>query len=295
MEKQHKYNVSLHIDTLGDDMRHAIALTAELGYAGITVGIGHPQLNAADFGVTARRHWMAILHSHHLALTAIRTGAGVGGCTDWSHAEILIQQTHRAIDLARECRAHEVLVYLGEPPSATPSASPTGQSDSHPGVGGNARGPDIAGGTAADAVIDELLSAADRASVKLVFSSGNAHWLKSKIKPHHSKSVGAALDSYRVLAAGQSPADAAGELAGIIHTWIGADALRHGGVMQNVLLGTGQGDLHATLRALDDQYFSGPMIVDIRGLADPAGAARHAVQTLMELLAVDRPTPVMRG
>ena len=247
MEKQHKYTMSLHVDPLGHDMRHSIALAAELGYAGISVGIGHPQLNAADFGTTARRHWMAILHSHHLELAAIRAGAGVSGCADWSHAEILIQQTHRALSLARECRAREVIVYLGEPPSAIPSASPAGPSDLHRGEPGDARRPEPdAYCPVGDAVIDEVLSAADRAGVKLALSSGNVHWLKSKIKPHYSKSVGVALDSYRVLAAGQSPADAACELAGMIHAWISADALRRGGVMQNVLLGTGQGDLDAT-------------------------------------------------
>ncbi len=294
MKNQHGRNLSLHIDTLGGDLRSAITTTAELGFAGVAVGIGHPQFSSPDFGTTARRHWMKILQSHHLTLTAIRAGVGVLGCADWRHAEILIQQAHRAIDLARECCAGEVLIYIGEPPP-NPPIPPAAGTMLDGNLHGESKGLKAAGESTADALLDELLAAGDRASVRLVISSGHASWLKAKLKPHYSRMVGAALDSYRVLAAGQAPPVAAQELAGMINSWVCADAVRNGSMTQSVLLGAGAGDMVAVARTLEEQYFSGPIVVDIRGLADPVAASRHAVQSLAELLSADLPTPMRRG
>ncbi len=271
-------SLSLHIDTLGDDLRHAVNVAAELGYAGIAVGIGHPQLTAADFGITARRHFMKMLHSRNLKLSAVRVGAGAMGCSDWNQAERLIHQTRRALDMVRDCRAGEVVIYLGEPSAeitpcgAVPAASK----------------PDDRGAGDADAiarsVMDEILSAGDRAGIKLTVSSGHAAWLALLLKKHISKTFGAALDSGRVLAAGSSPPFAAVELAGMIHTWVCADAVRTGGVTQSVLLGGGHGDFRAVADVLDEQDFSGPVIVDIRGQADPTAAAAHAARMLRNVV-----------
>jgi sugar phosphate isomerase/epimerase len=108
--------------------------------------------------------------------------------------------------------------------------------------------------------------------------------LSDLVKPHAGKSVGAALDSARVLAAGHSPTHAAVELAGLIHVWVCADAVRSGSSVQNVPLGNGGGDIRAVAERLDEQYFSGPVIVDIRGLANPVAAARHAAGVLQDML-----------
>ncbi|MGC8560800.1 MAG: sugar phosphate isomerase/epimerase family protein [Phycisphaerae bacterium] len=278
MENRNRNNLSLHIDTLGDDLRHAVYVAAESGYAGVAVGISHPQLAAADFGITARRHFMKMLQSRNLNLAAVRVGAGAMGCSDWNHAERLIHQAQRAMQLARDCRAGEVVIYLGEPPAGKistdtgPAASKTEDHD--------------AGEAAAitRSVLDEVLAAADRTGIKLTLSCGHAAWLASILKQHVSKTLGAALDSGRVLAAGYSPPEAAVELAGMIHTWICADAVRSGGATQSVLLGSGRGDFRAVADVLDEQGFSGTVMVDIRGLADPSAAAVHAARLLLEVM-----------
>ena len=278
MENRNRNNLSLHIDTLGDDLRHAVKVAAESGYAGVAVGISHPQLAAADFGMTARRHFMKILQSRNLNLSAVRVGAGVMGCSDWNYAERLIHQTQRALQMARDCRAGVVVIYLGEPPAGTIPGN-TGRAASK---SGDHNGGDVEAITRS--VMDEILASGDRAGIKLALSSGHAAWLASILKKHVSKAVGAALDSARVLAAGDSPPEAAVKLAGIIHTWICADAVRSSGAMQNVLLGSGRGDFRAVADLLDEQDFSGPVVVDIRGLADPSSAAGHAARLLLEVM-----------
>ena len=280
MENRNRNNLSLHIDTLGDDLRHTVKLAAESGYAGVAVGISHPQLAAADFGMTARRHFMKMLQSRNLNLSAVRVGAGVMGCSDWNHAERLVHQTQRALQMARDCRAGVVVIYLGEPPAGTISGN-TGRDASMSGDNDN-----NGGGVEAitRSVMDEILASGDRAGINLAMSSGHAAWLASILKKHVSKAVGAALDSARVLAAGDAPPEAAAKLAGMIHTWICADAVRSSGAMQNVLLGSGRGDFRAVADLLDEQDFSGPVVVDIRGLADPSSAAGHAARLLLEVM-----------
>jgi sugar phosphate isomerase/epimerase len=278
MENRNRNNLSLHIDTLGDDLRHAVKVAAESGYAGVAVGISHPQLAAADFGVTARRHFMKMLQSRDLNLSAVRVGAGVMGCSNWNHAERLIHQTRRALQMARDCRAGAVVIYLGEPPAGTIP----GNTDRAASKSGYNNGGDVEAITRS--VMDEILAAGDRVGIQLALSSGHAAWLASILKKHVSKTVGAALDSARVLAAGYSPPDAAVELAGMIHAWICADAVRSGGATQSVLLGSGRGDFRAVADVLDEQDFSGPVIVDIRGLADPSSAAGHAARLLLEVM-----------
>jgi sugar phosphate isomerase/epimerase len=292
MGKMTNRNISLHIDTLGDDMRQSITAAAQLGYSGIAVGIGHPQLSASDFGTTARRQWVKMLQAHQLELTAIRAGAGVRGCVDPVNAEVLIHQARRAFELARECCAGAVVVYLGEP-SQPPSKSSATPSALHR-QGHAVADSDSRQASMIDAVLDELLSAADRIGIMLVVSSGDPAWLKEIIRGHCSKTVGAALDTYRILTAGFSPEDAACQLAGMIKLWICADAVRGGGVTQSVQLGTGQAHLQATVKILEEQYFSGATIVDIRGLADPLAAARHAAQKLAELFAARQPASAPR-
>jgi sugar phosphate isomerase/epimerase len=95
-------------------------------------------------------------------------------------------------------------------------------------------------------------------------------------------SLAANLDSARVVAAGGSPREAAEMLAGRIALWTCTDALRNGSNVQMTPLGSGQAESREVVNNLKDQDFTGPIIVDVRDLTNPAQAAQQARNQLQE-------------
>jgi sugar phosphate isomerase/epimerase len=92
------------------------------------------------------------------------------------------------------------------------------------------------------------------------------------------------FDAARMIAGGEDPLKLAEDYAGLIGQVTAADAVRAGNSTRAAFLGEGQLPLPELMAILQEQGFSGPMVVDVRDLPDAAAGARHAAHVLEKLL-----------
>ncbi len=248
----------LAVEPLGVDLRTAAQTAHKLGFGGLAIGIGHPEIHAETFGQTAQRHFKQILSTHGLVLGALRVGAGKRGAFDAATSQKLLDDTLTACELAHRMQIPLLSVYIGEP----------------------AEDQKISGDVAE--IFRLLARQADRTGVVAALSCGQASWLLQLLSSLNAPSLAAHLDSARVVAAGRSALQAAEALAGHLALWTCTDAVRHGSSVQITPLGSGHAESAAVINILKDQDFTGPIVVDVRDLPNPVQAAEHARNQLQE-------------
>ena len=80
----------LAVEPLGMDLRTAAQTARKLGFGGLAIGIGHPEIHAKTFGQTAQRHFRQTLSTHGLVLGALRVGVGKAGVFDSATSQKLL-------------------------------------------------------------------------------------------------------------------------------------------------------------------------------------------------------------
>lgn len=248
----------LAVEPLGLDLRGAAHAAKNLGYGGIAVGIGHPELNPGIFGRTAQRHFQKILATHGLVLGALRVGVGTAGVFESATSQRLLDEAIAACELAHSMQTPLISVYLGEPVDNQ----------------------NISSGVAE--IFHTLAIQADRTGIVAALSCGQTQWLLKLLASINAPSLAANLDSVRIISAGGSPPDAAATLAGQIAAWTCADVIRSGSGIHTTLLGQGRAGSESVVSILKDQDFKGPVVVDVRDLHNPLQAAEHARNTLKQ-------------
>ncbi len=248
----------LAVEPLGLNLRDVAQTAQKLGYGGLAVGIGHPEINAKSFGHTARRHFKQILGAHGLVLGALRVGVGKSGAFDPATSQKLLDDALTACDLAHQLQTPLVSVYIGEP----------------------ADDQNISGDVAE--IVRLLAVRADRTGVVVALSCGQSQWLLKLISSIDAPCLAANLDSARVVAAGGSPPQAAELLAGRMALWTCADAIRTGSTVQITPLGSGRAAGQEVVRILKNQDYTGPIVVDVRDLPHPVQAAEHSRNQLQQ-------------
>ena len=242
----------LAVEPLGMDLRTAAQTARKLGFGGLAIGIGHPDIHAKTFGQTAQRHFRQILSTHGLVLGALRVGMGKAGVFDPATSQKLLDDALAACELAHRMQISLVSVYIGEPEDDQKSSGDVAE-------------------------IFRLLAAhADRTGVIAALSCGQALWLLQLLLSLDALSLAAHLDSARIVAAGGSARQAAEVLAGHLALWTCTDAIRSGSSVQITPLGSGHAESREVVNILKDQDFTGPIIVDVRDLPHPVQAAEHA-------------------
>lgn len=248
----------LAVEPLGSDLRTTAKSAQKWGFGGLAIGIGHPEIHAKTFGQTAQRHFKQILSSHGLVLGALRVGVGKAGAFDSATSQKLLDDALTACEMAHRLQISVISIYIGEP-----------KDDQK-----------ISGDVAE--IFQILAEHADRTGVIAALSCGQSPWLLNLLSSMNAPSLAANLDSARVVAAGGSPREAAEMLAGRIALWTCTDALRNGANVQMTPLGSGQAESREVVTILQDQDFTGPIIIDVRDLPHPAQAAEQARNQLQE-------------
>ncbi len=243
---------SLSIDALGPDARAAFEVASEAGYRGIAFATNHAELTPESLGESGRRHLKTLLRSRRLAVEVLRAAAPRAGITDPATIDRTVANVRRAIELAHALAVPTVSVNLGP-------------------VGSN---------PAEAAALRELADLADRAGITLACSGETAAGLEGLLKEVAFHCARGNLDTGRLIAAGEDPLKVAEQLAGRLGEFTAADAVRAGKAVRGTYLGEGQLPLPELLEILDETGFQGPTVVDVRDLADPAAAARHAANVL---------------
>ncbi len=248
----------LAVEPLGLDLRTTAKSAQKWGFGGLAIGIGHQEIHAKTFGQTAQRHFKQILSSHGLLLGALRVGVGKAGAFDSATSQKLLDDALTACEMAHRLQISVISIYIGEP-----------KDDQK-----------IAGDVAE--IFQRLAEHADRTGVIAALSCGQSPWLLNLLSSMDAPSLAANLDSARVVAGGGSPREAAEMLAGRIALWTCTDALRNGSNVQMTPLGSGQAESREVVTILQDQDFTGPIIIDVRDLPHPAQAAEQARSQLQE-------------
>ncbi len=248
----------LAVEPLHQDLRSAAHTAKSLGYGGLAIGIGHPELNAEDFGTTAQRHLRKTLERQGVMLGALRVGVGQSGAFDSTTSQRLLDDALGACDLAHRLHTPLVCVYIGEP--------------------------DDEGAIAGDVVeiVRTITVQADRTGITCALSCGQTAWLLKLLSSIDAPCLAANLDSLRILAAGGSPPDSAEALAGRIGLWTCADGIRSSSGFQITPLGAGRGAGARVVEILNDQDFTGPIIIDVRDFPDPFHAAANGIAQLKQ-------------
>lgn len=248
----------LAVEPLGMDLRTTAQNARKWGFGGLAIGIGHPEIHAKTFGQTAQRHFKQILSSHGLVLGALRVGVGKAGAFDSATSQKLLDDALTACEMAHRLQISVISIYIGEPKDNQ----------------------NISGDVAE--IFRRLAEHADRTGVIAALSCGQSPWLLHLLSSMDAPSLAANLDSARVVAAGGSPREAAEMLAGRIALWTCTDALRNGSNVQMTPLGSGQAESREVVTILQDQDFTGPIIIDVHDLPHPAQAAEQACNQLQE-------------
>jgi len=251
---------ALALDALGGDLREAIQIAAETGFGSVALGIWHPQINSADFGVTARRDFKRLLKSKNLSLACVRAGIGPDGIFGAKTVDSCITAGLKAIELAVDLGAPWVSLYIGEPTNDSNKVS------------------------AISTTLNEPLTQADATGISLAISSGGVDFLGALFKNNPPGHLAANLDTLKILSAGHSIGDALKVLAGHIGIWTCADASGSGPAARPTPLGAGTVPLADIVALLKEQDFAGPIVVDVRSLPNPSQAIARAAKVLSKLL-----------
>jgi sugar phosphate isomerase/epimerase len=246
----------LAVEPLGLDLRDTAQWAYKLGYGGLAIGIGHPEINTESFGHTAQRHLKQILAARGLALGVLRVGVGKSGAFDSATSQRLLDDALAACDLAHQFQTPLVSVYIGE---AADDAAISGE---------------------VEEIFRLLAVRADRTGVVAALSCGQPQLLLKILRKIGAPSLMANLDSARIIAAGGSVPAAAEALAGLTALWICNDALRTGSAVQMTPLGAGGAKGAEVAILLKNQDYTGPIVVDVRDLQHPLKAAEHAREQL---------------
>ncbi|HEY4328874.1 MAG TPA: sugar phosphate isomerase/epimerase family protein [Phycisphaerae bacterium] len=260
---------ALALDGLGDiDARAAFDVAAGSAYRGIAFATNHRELNPDALGDTARRHVRTILAGKHLQIESVRAAAPRGGLADTATIDRTLDNTLKAMNLARALGVKTVSLNVGRLGDA----------------GGGAGGGGVPEETVV-AALRQLAQQADSGGLTLALSSGgDAQTLGRVLKQVDFDHAKINLETAALIADGHDPLKSAEMLAGLIGQMTAADALRSGKSARSVMLGEGQLPLQDLLEMLKEQGFDGPLVVDVRDLPDGAAGARHAAEVLRRLL-----------
>jgi sugar phosphate isomerase/epimerase len=263
--------VSLALDAVGGgDARAGFDIAASAGYRGIAFATNHAQLNPDNLGDTARRHIKSILAGKRLGIDVVRAAVPRGGLADAATIDRTLENTRRAMLLARELGVPTVSVNIGL----------LGASGGAEGRGGGER---IAEESVASA-LRELAQQADAAGVALTVGGEGIDRLGMLLKRVDYDRARINLDGARIIGSAEDPLKIAEDFAGRIGQLTAADAVRSGRSLRATMLGEGQLPLNELLALLREQGFSGPMVVDVRDLPDGAAGAVHAAEVLRRAL-----------
>lgn len=251
---------ALSLDGLGDDVRASIILAAESGYAGIAFPTNHPQLQAQDFGFTARRHLQRILESHQLGLQSIRIAAPRAGLCDPTTIDRTVDNALKAIVLAHDMGVGNVSLHAGMISDLKVSSSTL------------------------ESAVREITDQAQRTGVTLSLSADSTSKLETLLTHCQNTNLRAILAPGQTIADGEEPIQAAHLLAGQIGLVALSDAIRSGNAVRAVELGQGQVPWAELFQTLREQEFRGPLVVDVRELTNAPNCAAQAATTLRPLL-----------
>jgi sugar phosphate isomerase/epimerase len=247
---------ALSLDGLSSDARAGFDLAAAAGFRSIAFATNHPQLAPAELGQTARRHVRKILQAHDLSFASVRVAVPRSGLADAGTVDRTVDNTKQAIDLAHALGVSTVTLEIGNIPDAGSEAS------------------------SLLAATRELAEHAGRAGVILALGSDRSERLRDLLAQLASQDVRANASPARAVAGGEDAVLAMARLAGLVGQMTVADAVRAGSSVRAVPLGEGQVAWPEVWRALRDQDFRGPIVVDVRDLPDGPSAARGAADTL---------------
>ena len=253
---------ALSLDGLAGPARDSFDLAASAGYAGIAIATNHPELSPDKLDLSARRHVRKILDSKHLNLAALRIATPRGSLTDPATIDRTMDSARKAIDLARDLGIHTLALNLGNLASTTVSQSTL------------------------ISALRQLAQAVDASGtpLSLAFSADTSAPLADILKQVDYDYARINLEGARLIAAGESPLDAAANFAGRIAQFTASDAIRAGSSLRPVELGQGQLPLSEILALLHEQGFRGPTVVDLRNLPNSPAAALHAAHLLRTAL-----------
>ena len=265
METDARIPAALSLDALGAmDARAAFDLAAESGYRGIAFGNGHPELGSEQLGPSARRHLRAVLSARRLGVESIRAAGPRGGLTDPASIDRTLQNARKAVLLARELGVGTVALHVGTL------------------AGGEAR---VSQGTVVSA-LRELAQQADAAGLTLALGADQSEALAKLLKLVDFEGAKVNLDGARLIAAGEDVLKTVEWIgqANSIGQFTAADAVRAGKSVRGTDLGAGQLPLGELLELLGEQEFRGPLVVDVRDLADGVAGAQRAAAELRRLM-----------
>jgi sugar phosphate isomerase/epimerase len=253
-------SASLVIDALGPDLRAALSVARDAGFAGIAVANGHPELASLDFGSTARRHLRHLLQRQHLRVACIRAVSTRGGLFDAKTLDRVMASAVGAIRLAHDLGAFAVSLYAGSPESSPGSAMTL----SEPVV----------------AAVQALAGEADQAGLKLCLSSSSVDFLLALLGRLGAGHLRANLDTARLPLDGPALLQAADRLGQWVGMWTLADSLQTGTSFRPTELGQGYLPVAEILARTEGRNWGGALLVDVRDLPDPQQGARTAAQVL---------------
>ena len=251
---------SLSIDGLTGDARSSFDIASHSGYHGIAFPTNHPELMPDRLDQSARRHLKTVLASKQLEVDAIRVAVPRTSLTDTATIDRTLDNARKAFLLAHDLGVSTISLHVGNlagskmPPSTIVAA------------------------------IRELAQHADAAGLTLALGSDTAGPLAGVLKQVDYDRARINFDPARMIAGGEDALKLAEEHAGLIGQVTAADAVRAGNSVRAAFLGEGQLALPELMAILQEQGFAGPMLVDVRDLADGAAGARHAAHVLEKLM-----------
>ncbi len=224
--------------------RELIARASELGYRGIALDMTAPGVRPRDLDRSARRDLAALLRRHELIFAGGDLWIPPSHFADPANTDRAIAAVTASLGLARE------IASLVPGSSANVSIS-------------------LPAEPAAD-VLETLIAAARTLGARLADTRPRAD---SNINSQNADAIGVGVDPASLLLAGLDPAVEIARLGALVANARISDA-DHAGRSP---LGAGRLDLHAykiSLTLADDAV---PIIADMRGLPNPAAAARAAL------------------
>ncbi len=234
-------------ESVGGGPRRAIQSVADAGFVAVQLDATMPGLRPRELDASARRD---------LGATVRRAGLSVAG------VDFFIPQDHfrsaEHLDRAAEAAGAAIAFAadLGRVPVSM--ALPIDDVD--------------------EALIDTLLGAADGYGVRLaVHHEAGPQQLNEWLKPLDTSIIGGGIDPANLLAARHDPAGIAQSLGGKLAVARLSDARRGQGDGARSVAGQGDLDLTAYRVSVDlSPKRAGPVVLDLRALADPLNAAAQA-------------------
>ena len=263
MQTDGPISASLAVDALGLDLREAMALAGEAGFAGIAASHQHQELVDPGFGQTARRHLRHMLQRHHLRLACIRAVSTRGGLLDSKSLDRVMNSAVAAIRMAYDLGAPMVSLYAGTPTTATDLAAAPME--------------------IADTVVEaaqSLAGEADQAGLQLCLSSSSVDFLLLLLGRVGAGHLRANLDTARLGLDAAGLLRAADRLGSRVGIWTLADGMVAGQSFRPVELGRGDLPLAEIMVRTVGCNWCGELIVDVRDLPDPQHAAKAAAEAL---------------